>query len=339
MVDWRIVYREIRVERISSDARRLAREYSYRPYMVQRYIEMLGYDETLELLKAFEKKPKPVIRCNDLRVECKWLMERLEELGFKLEHIDWSLHGYRVLKEPRQPSLGATHEYLKGYYYIHRDSPPLIPGLLLEGDREPRKVLDTCAAPGGKATHLAQLMSGEGLVVANDLVLYRLVALVSHVLRMGFRNIVVTWSDLKKLPRLLETRFARVLVDAPCSGEGVIMFDPSRKFKTTQKDLAVIVAREIGLLEAALELLEPNGLLAYVTCSIALEENEYVVSKILARNPSIKVVKPPVKLFKWSSGVKEYMGLELDSSVRECIRVWPHIHGTMGMTICLLTKT
>jgi len=337
-IDWKNVYNEIRITKISSDAYKLAKKYGYLPYMIERYLKLFGYDETIELLESFEKKVKPVIRCNDLLVNCKWLINRLENLGFHLEYLPWSIHGYRLIRQPQRPSIGATHEYLKGYYYVHRDAAPLIPALLLVERGEKTEVLDGCAAPGGKATHIAQLMLGEGLVIANDLVLYRIKALIGHVLRMGFKNIIVTWSDLRKFPRLVNKKFKKVLLDVPCSAEGTIMLDPSRKRKTSQKDLARIVAREIELLEAGIELLDNNGLLVYTTCSIAPEENEYVVSKIIEKYEDIELVEPSKKLFEWSNGITSYKNIIEDEELRKCIRIYPHKHNMIGMTICLLKK-
>lgn len=337
-IDWKKIYSEIRIAQISSNAYRLAREYGYLPYMVERYLEIFGYNETVELLDSFEREVKPVIRCNDLFVDCKWLVNRLEMLGFKLEYIPWSIHGYRVVEKPIRPSIGATHEYLKGYYYVHRDAAPLIPPILMIEYGEEAEVLDGCAAPGGKATFIAQLMLGKGLVIANDLVLYRIKALVGHVLRMGFKNIVVTWSDLRKLPRLLNRRFKKILLDVPCSAEGTIMLDPSRKRKTSQIDLARIVAKEIELLRAGIELLDNNGLLVYTTCSIAPEENEYVVSKIIEEHGDIELTDPSKKLFNWSNGITKYRNIVENNELKKCIRIYPHKHGMIGMTICLLKR-
>jgi len=337
-INWKKIYNEIKITKMSSDAYKLAKKYGYLPYMVERYLELFGYNETIELLNSFERKVKPVIRCNDLLVNCKWLINRLEKLGFELEYIPWSIHGYRVIKQPQRPSMGATHEYLKGYYYVHRDAAPLIPSLLLIEYGEETEVLDGCAAPGGKATHIAQLMHGKGLVIANDLVLYRIKALIGHVLRMGFKNIIITWSDLRKLPRLVNKKFKKILLDVPCSAEGTIMLDPSRKKKTSQRDLARIVTREIELLKAGIELLDNDGLLIYTTCSIAPEENEYVVSKIIERYEDIKLVEPSKKLFEWSNGIISYRNIVENRELGKCIRTYPHRHNMIGMTICLLKK-
>lgn len=317
---------------------RLAKEYGYLPYMVERYIAILGIEETHKLLKAFEKPLKPVVRCNNLLIDCDLLVKRLENLGFKLEEIPWSRGSFRVVSSPPSPSIGSTHEYLKGYYYVHRDAASLIPGILLthnyRGD-----ILDACAAPGGKATQMAQIIYGEGSVIANDLVLYRLKALIGHIMRMGLDNIVVLWSDARRLPRLLKRRFKRVLLDVPCSGEGTIMFDPGRKTRTTIRDLARMVRREIELLNSGVEMLDHGGVLAYVTCSIAPEENEYVVSKILEARDDVEVIDPPVKLFDWSNWLTEYKGMVFPEELRKCIRVWPHRHSMIGFTTCLLRRT
>lgn len=332
------ILRDIRVEP-SRTAKRLASKYGYLDYMVQRYIDMLGVNEAEKLLEVFEKPLKPVVRCNDLLIDCNQLVRRLERLGFKLRWVEWSIHGYRVVREPGSPTIGSTHEYLKGYYYVHRDAASLIPGILLVGDGYTGTVLDMCAAPGGKTTHIAQLLRGGGKIIANDLVLYRLKVLIGHIARMRFDNIHVLWSDARKLPVLLGEKYERILLDVPCSGEGTIMFDPGRKKRTTQKDLARIVRREIELLHSGIELLSPGGVLAYVTCSIAPEENEYVLTRVLEERSDVDVIEPPTRFFEWD---KWYMSIgrhDYYPDLEKCIRVWPHRHGMIGFTTCLLRKT
>jgi len=331
------IYRDIYVE-AGELAESIASKYGYLPYMIQRYLWMLGLNDTLKLLEAFEKKPKPVIRVNVLEISPDQLAGRLERLGFVLENVPWYPEALRVVEEPGSPSIGATHEYFKGHYYVHQDAAPLIPAVLLLHDYR-GEVLDMCAAPGGKATQMAEMLKREHIVYANDLVLYRIKALVGHILRMRHWNIRVWWSDARKLPRLVSKRFDRVLLDAPCSGEGIIMFDPERKVKTRQLHLARIVKKEIELLNAALEMLREDGVAAYVTCSIAPEEDEYVISKILELRGDVVVEPPPVKLFDWSSGLTSRGKLVFSREVTKCIRVWPHVHGMIGMFVCLLRKT
>jgi len=332
------IYRDIYIEP-TREAYELALEYGYLPYMIQRYIDILGYKEALELIRAFEKPVKPVVRTNTLLVTSSELKNRLQQLGFKLEEISWAQGSFWVIEKPKSPTLGATHEYLKGYYYVHRDASSLIPVLLLlyeySGD-----ILDACAAPGGKATYAAQILKqrGGGVVYANDLVLYRLRALIGHIMRMKLDNIVVTWSDARILYSKLKRKFNRILLDSPCSGEGRISIDPSRKRKTSILDLAILVKREIELLSSLVDLLEPGGILAYVTCSIAPEENEYVVNYVIRAKSGFKLIEPPIKLLNYSKGIIEYRNLKFSEEVENCIRLWPHIHRLFGYTICLVRR-
>ncbi len=330
------IYEDIFV-RPSNIAKNLSEKYGYLPYMIERYIRMLGFNEAKELLESFEKPLKPVIRTNTMLITPEELVTRLNDLGFTLEKIPWAPIAFRVVETPKSPTIGSTHEYLKGYYYIHRDAASLVPVILLmhnyEGD-----VIDTCAAPGGKTTYIAQMLGNKHYVIANDLVLYRLKALISHLMRMKIQNVKVLWSDARKLPILLEKKYLRVLVDVPCSGEGTIMIDPGRKIRTTLKDLAKIVRREIEILYHTIDLLEPGGILAYVTCSIAPEENEYVLNKVLEIRDDIEIISPPIKLFDWDPWLTNYLNMDFPSEFKRCIRIWPHKHRMIGFTTCLIKK-
>ncbi|MEM4971960.1 MAG: hypothetical protein QXE01_11995, partial [Sulfolobales archaeon] len=106
----------------SIEAEGLAERYGYLAYMVERYMRILG-SETEDLLRAMEKPSilRPTVRCNNLRINCRWLENRLRSLGFELRPLEWAVGAYEVVRSPKSPSIGATHEYLKGYYYLHRD--------------------------------------------------------------------------------------------------------------------------------------------------------------------------------------------------------------------------
>ncbi len=322
----------------SEKAFELSSKYRVLPYMAERYIRMLGEEGAVEMLKSFEKPVKPVIRVNSILIDPDELKSFLEAKGFRLERISWCDSAFKILETPEYPSPGATLEYLKGYYYLHRDSSSLLPVLLLTheygGD-----VLDACAAPGGKTTFLAERVYGKGLVYANDLVLRRLKSLIGHLARMRFENVVVTWSDARKISKVFNRRFERILLDAPCSGEGRISVDPGRRFRTSIYELALMVKREIELLDSLIDMLDDEGVIAYSTCSIAPEENEYVVSKILDRRGDVEVIPPPVNLLEYSPWIKHYGTLAFHEELGKCVRLWPHVHGTFGFTTCLLRKT
>ncbi len=327
---------EISVEP-SRHAEMLAERYGYQGYMVERYIRILG-DSTEDLLRAMEDPSilKPVARCNSLRIDCNRLEKRLRNLGFETKRLEWSREAIEIHRQPGSPALGATHEYLKGYYYLHRDAAPLAPPLNMDlrpGD----SVLDACAAPGGKATYIAQLIGDEGLVVANDISLDRVRSLVSNIIRMGFRSIAVTRGDARRLGEILGRRFPKILVDAPCSAEGYIMIDPSRKRRTDQRSLAMLVKRQIEILASAIEILEPGGILVYSTCSIAPEENEYVVSKVLEiYGEEISIREPRISI--WLRGIDHTWIKGISPEVRKCIRTWPHIHRIGGSFLCVMER-
>ncbi len=332
------VLRDIHTDHIDPIARRLAERYGYLPYMVQRYIDMLGTDGAKELLQIFDElRPRPVIRCNYLRISCSELVDSLSKLGFILEPLSWCSYCYRVVEQPRSPSIGATHQYFKGFYFVYRDAPSTIPPIV-QAPKPGDIVLDMCAAPGGKATHLLQLMNDCGLLVANDKARSRIPVLLSHLYRMGFRSFIVLNDDGRNLPRYLANTFNSVLVDAPCSAEGGIMFDPSRKTRTPPHELAKLVAREIELLESAIRLAKPGGTIVYATCSIAPEENEYVVSRVIQEYRGAVNIVPIDLEGPWNQGLRYFRHLEFDPSVSMCIRIWPHIHHMEGFFVCKMRR-
>ncbi len=330
------ILRDIQWWRCSEEARSLARRYGYLDYMVCRYEQLLGIEGTLRLLETFEKfRPRVTIRVNTLRSSVSKVRRRLEELGFHLRPLDWCDYCLEVVRAPSYPSVGATHEYLKGLYFVYRDPAPTIPPIVL--DPRPSSItVDICAAPGGKATHALQLMRDRGLLLANDKARSRIPILVSHFARLGMTSYIVTRVDARDLPRLTEMRFDYVIADVPCSAEGGIMFDPSRKTKTTVDELAKLVAREIELLASAIELAKPGGRVVYSTCSIAPEENEYVVSRVLEMFRDVKIVNARIAI--GSRGIQAIPNLSLSAEVSKCVRIWPHEHFMQGFFVCLLEK-
>ncbi|MCX8199795.1 MAG: RsmB/NOP family class I SAM-dependent RNA methyltransferase [Sulfolobales archaeon] len=330
------IINEIYVEEISNEAFTLAKEYGYLPYMVQRYIDMIGVVDTEKLLNAFEHfSYTPAILCNHIHVDCNQLVDRLKELGFILERIPWCENCYKVVSQPKSPSLGSTHEFLKGLYYVYRDASSLVPPLVLNPLYHTH-VLDMCAAPGGKTVHILLLINDMGVVVANDISPKRGASLLSNLYRMGFKSHVVLAENAIKLPEKVDMKFDYILLDAPCSAEGAIMFDRKRKTKTSQQVLAKLVKKEIELLYSASKLVKPGGAIVYSTCSIAPEENEYVITKILERLNNIEIAESPLNL--WSKGLLKFRELKFDGAMSKCIRIWPHVHGMEGYFVCLLRR-
>ena len=316
--------------KVSREAELLADKYGYKPYMVQRYLEVLGREETIELLEANETPLPKTIRCNSYLVDCSVLAKRLSGKGFTVARHPLAPHGLIIEEEPIP--VGATHEYLLGYYYVQDPGSMMVTYALepLPGE----VILDLAAAPGGKATHIQQLTNDSSLLVAVEVSRERVRALRSNMQRMGFRNYVIVRADLRRLPSGLMGD--RVLLDAPSSGEGIIRKDPSRKTSRSLEDLRAVHTRQIELLESAFNHVKPGGVLVYAACSTAVEEGEYVIHKLLSSREDADV--EPVYSVTGAPGIDEYHGVVFDSRVRKCLRLWPHIHDTEGFFICRLKR-
>ncbi len=299
--------------------------------MVKRYFDFLGEEETLKLLEANEKPLLPSIRVNTLKISPLQLKERMEKNGFLLQPSEWILEGFKVLKEPL--NLGSTHEYLQGYYYIQNIT-SMFPALILS-PKPNETVIDMCSAPGGKGTHLAQIMKNEGCLLLIDRNLRRIPSLEMNVRRLGVRNSIILNHDSVYLSKL-NIKADKILLDAPCTGEGLIRVDKTRKKSKKMQNLNKMNSIQMQLLRSGLHCLSSGGQLLYSTCSIAPEENELVIDEVLQNENEYNIEKIS---FNWGlEGLTKVFGKALDSDLRFSQRFYPHIHGTIGFYICLLSK-
>jgi len=313
-------------------ARELSVKYGFLDYMIERYMNMF-YDEELEDFLYHCSVPiRKSIRCNDLLINCNDLVNRLEDKGFKLEKVSWLPHGYRVINFPKSPSLGATIEYLSGYYYIQGVASMVPPYVLSPTEKD--IVLDMAAAPGSKTTQLSQLMRNKGVILAVEKSRERARKLFSNLNRMGATNVIILRSDVKVLSKT-SLRFTKILLDAPCSGEGLIPIDPSRRTKTTLQDLKNFSVLQLELITIASELLEDRGILVYSTCSIAPEEDEFIVNYALEY---LGLESIPITGYPAEKGIEEFRGIKFNSGVKNCIRFYPHKNGTEGFFVCMMRK-
>ena len=196
-------------------------------------------------------------------------------------------------------------------------------------------VVDMAAAPGGKTTHMAQMMNNTGVIISIEQDKIRTASLESNIQRCGVTNSIVLRGDSRKLNQLGMTP-DYILLDAPCSGEGLIALDPSRKLSKSMADIRFCATKQDALLDAAITALAPGGILVYSTCSIAPEENEFVIDDLLKRRPETKLV--PINI---EFGVPAYpapYGVELQESLTLARRFLPHKHNMEGFFICRIEK-
>ncbi|MHA1506892.1 MAG: NOL1/NOP2/sun family putative RNA methylase [Candidatus Asgardarchaeia archaeon] len=312
-------------------ARSLSKRYGYLPYMIMRYLKMFGLEETKEFLESNERGLKPSIRINTLLTDIKKLLIRMRRKGFKFKRIPWTSYGFWVLREPF--SLGATPEYLMGYYF-KQTAASMIPPEVLKPKRD-ELILDMCAAPGAKTTQMAQLMSNEGIIVAVDISPRRVKSLIFNLMRCGVENTIVFNMNSRFIGRL-GVKFDKILLDAPCTGEGLIPIKPERKRSRSMDDIIFMSKVQLELLKSASSVLSDGGCIVYSTCSIAPEENEFVIDEFLKENTNFSVV--PMDIEYGIPGFTEVFGKKLSDELEYSRRFYPHKNSTIGFFVCKIVK-
>lgn len=249
---------------------------------IERMKKMLGA-EYIEFCHSYEKEAVRGLRINLLKGTKE---EFLEKNPFTLTPVLWEENGFSYLAE-EHPGKHPYHE--AGVYYIQEPSAMAVAALAAPKPGE--KILDLCAAPGGKTTHLASQMKGEGLLVANEIHPARARILSQNVERMGIRNTVVTNEEPKALEAYFPEFFDRIVVDAPCSGEGMFRKDETACFEWSTENVCLCAARQREILESAASMLKPGGCLVYSTCTFAPKEDEGSVLLFLEAHPEFMIDK------------------------------------------------
>lgn len=287
---------------------------------------MLGSDYPA-FLASYEKPRKNGLRINPLKIA----PDDLRRIApFSLKKIPWTENGFFYGQEDRP----AQHPFYRcGLYYLQEPSAmapaPLLP--VQPGDR----VLDLCAAPGGKATELGARLQGRGLLVANDMSNARSKALLRNLESFGIPNCFVTNESPERLAAAFPAFFDKILVDAPCSGEGMFRKEPAaiKTWSLAKSHSCAKMQREI--LKHAVRMLAPGGLLMYSTCTFAPLENEGSVSYLLENFPEMDLVRlPGTHGFSpsdpaWGNG---------DPRLSRCLRLWPHHCQGEGHFLALFAK-
>lgn len=305
--------------------RNLAKKYGYKQEIVERYVKLLGED-TEAFLKANEAEPEVYIRVNTLKITQNEVKERLQKKGVRLKDVEG---GFLLEKSPF--SISSTPEYLLGYMYVQGIAEMQIAPLV-----EPEKcVIDMCAAPGGKTTHLAQLMKNKGVIIALDVNKDKIKALKANVHRLGVTNTIVYLMSALDFSYKAE----RILLDAPCTGSGIIRKDPTRKYSRDYKDIKFCSQLQKDLLRKGIENLKENGIIVYSTCSLEPEEDEIVIDWAL-NHFSVKVehIDFSVNGIPAVEGFVNPFEKELQEEVQSCRRTLPHVHNCNGMFVAKLRK-
>ncbi len=288
---------------------------------------LLGEDEYAEFLKSYEEPRYYGLRVNTLKISVE---EFLKISPFKLEPIPWTKDGF-YYSEGDTP--GRHPYYYAGLYYIQEPS-AMLPGEIINA-QPGENILDLCAAPGGKTVQIAAGMKGQGLLVANDISSDRVKALVKNIELCGVRNAIVTNESPEKLSRNFSGFFDRILIDAPCSGEGMFRKDEDAAKSWENFKCEKCAGMQKDILQNVDIMLKPGGYIVYSTCTFSPEEDEKMISHFLSTHDNYEILEIPKVAGiqkgrpEWADGNKELL---------KTARLWPHKLKGEGHFVAMLRK-
>ncbi len=303
---------------------------------LERMEQMLG-EEYPAFLESYQKEPCHALRVNPAKCPGPWLEE---QGGFHLTPVEWSENGY-YYEEDDRPGRHPFHA--AGAYYIQDASAQAVAAYL---DARPgERVLDLCAAPGGKSTQIGAAMQGEGVLFCNEIHPARARILSENVERMGIANAVVTSETPQRLLAAFPAYFQRILVDAPCSGEGMFRKNAEACAEWSPENVAMCARRQDEILDCAAGMLCPGGRLVYSTCTFAPLEDEGTVERFLKRHPEFLLV-PAERYPGMEPGRGDWNGeggldrgeWNGDGDLDRTIRLWPHKIQGEGHFLAVLEK-
>ncbi len=299
--------------------RYLSLKYSYPLWMVEDWIRHFGQDFTEALCKSGNNPPETVIRANTLKVTAGQLAGLLQKEGIQAKRGRYSPV---ALVLDKGAGIDRLKAYREGLLYVQDESSMLCVEVL---DPEPGQFLvDVCSAPGGKTTYAAEIMEDKGRIVARDISRKKLAMVEENYRRLGIKSIETAVYDAEKLDPSLIGRADRVLVDAPCSGLGIIRRKPDIKWKKEREHYSVLAGKQKKILHNASKYLKPGGMMVYSTCTVMPEENHEVFLDFLQNNPEFA----PCDITGLVSPA-----LKSDSCKKGFIQLFPNIHGTDGFFI------
>jgi len=272
-----------------NQAERISLKESLPIWLVNEMIAWFGIDETKKIAMAFNKKPKIDFRVNTLKTTMKECVEIFQQNNIDVKTINNLANGLVLKSKPR--SIRKLPGYFEGKWLIQDRSSQWVAPLLnpIKGD----KILDACAAPGTKTTHLAQLIKDDGEILAIDRSDMRLNLLKENLERLDIKSVRFLKIDATKLldikPEYINY-FDKILIDAPCSGLGTLARNPDARWKITKDTIEQLISIQEKLLETIVPLLNKNGLLVYSTCTICPSENNLLIQKFLKKNNKLKLV-------------------------------------------------
>ncbi|MSN25068.1 MAG: 16S rRNA (cytosine(967)-C(5))-methyltransferase RsmB [Geobacter sp.] len=301
----------------------IAVRHSQPEWLAEHWVGQLGIGDADKLAEASSQQPPLTLRVNTLRTTRDELIQEFEKVGVSAMACRYSHDGIAVAG---RHAIIALPGFESGLFAV-QDEASQLAGLLL-GAKPGETVWDACAAPGGKSCHIAQQMDDRGRLIATDISRSKLTIVQENARRLGINCLSTAVADLHQCDTFPEGLFDRILLDAPCSGLGVIRRNPEAKWRLNYGDITRLATVQKALLKNASSLLKPGGSLLYSTCSTSVEENEEVVEDFLLHHPDF-VLENLNELFPAWKELFEFYGM---------FRAWPHKHGMDGFFAARIRK-
>ncbi len=317
-----------------------------KPLFVERMNLLLKDEEDVKRFFLFAKtKPKKSIRVNTLKISPEELIEKLKSKGWKLKQIPNHPEIIQIQNNLEPGELGKTKEHLLGYYYV-QEITSMMPIIALQPEAGD-VFLDLCASPGSKTTQAAAKMQNKGTIFANDISIPRITILSSNLEKSGVTNAVITRHEglefcekLKKIKKnnkeMQNFNFDRILIDAPCSGEGNIRVSPRTYLEWSEGMLERFGKKQKKLASQALELLKVGGEMVYSTCTHSPEENELVIQHLID-NYDIEILDINLPIIA-RQGITEWKNEKLSPEIKKAARIYHHDNDMEGFFLCKIKK-
>jgi 16S rRNA (cytosine967-C5)-methyltransferase len=312
------------LDEITDPIERISIETSHPKWLVNRWAEQFGVEKTKEMCELNLLAPTQTARVNVTLISREECIVKLRDEGYLVEPSAILPESIHCLKG----NLASSQSYKEGFLTIQDESSMLVAHAL--GITENDTILDACAAPGGKSTHIAEKLQGTGAVYSMDLHEHKVKLIMENATRLQLSNIKTSAIDSRKIGDKFEAEtFDRILLDAPCSGLGVMRRKPDMKYTKVEEDLGRLQSIQLDLLQAVTPLLKKGGILVYSTCTVDKKENEEVVAKFLDQNLE----------FEGDTGWKERMPLPIQPLIKGYdLQILPQDFGSDGFYIACLRK-
>ncbi|CDF57889.1 16S rRNA (cytosine(967)-C(5))-methyltransferase RsmB [Thermobrachium celere] len=305
---------------VKDKVKKLSIEYSHPEWMVNMFIKDFGEDFTKDLLAANNTVPKLTIRVNTLKTTKYELKEILQNKGIKVS--DGVVEEALILED--FANIEKSDEFNKGLFTI-QDESSMLPSKVLDA-KQGMKVLDLCSAPGGKTTHIAQLMNNNGEIIAFDIHEHKLKLINDNAKRLGINIINAKLKDAQIYMEEYKEYADRVLVDAPCSGLGLLRKKPEIKYNIDKGDIEQLARIQKNILNNAAKYVKKDGYIVYSTCTLTVEENEEVIKEFLRNNDNFII-----------EDINNYLPEKLKTNL-PYLKIYPNVHKMDGFFIAKLKR-